>query len=363
MADAPKPGPLVVSIDAMGGDNAPGSVIDGIAIARVRHPGARFLLHGNAGELERLIAQKAGLVDVVDIRPAPDVVGMDDKPSQALRRGRQTSMWRAIQSVREGEAATAVSAGNTGALMAMAKFQLRPLEGIQRPAIAALWPTMRGQTVVLDVGANVGSEARHLVDFAVMGAAFARVVLGMKTPLVALLNIGTEEVKGNEQVKQAAQLLRDANLPIQFEGFVEGDDISAGTVDVVVTDGFSGNIALKAAEGAARLVGFYLQTALKRSWISMLGAAIASGAFKVLRAKMDPRTANGGVFLGLNGTVVKSHGGTDGLGFAAAVDLAIEMTRQDMTNRIAADIAGVAGLLATREAPAEQPEAEEPVVP
>ncbi len=360
MADAPKSGQLVVSIDAMGGDNAPGAVIDGIAIARVRHPGARFLLHGRSGELERLIAQKAGLVDVVDIRPAADVVGMDDKPSQALRRGRETSMWRAIQSVKDGEAATAVSAGNTGALMAMAKFQLRPLDGIQRPAIAALWPTMRGQTVVLDVGANVGSEARHLVDFAVMGAAFARVVLGTKIPLVALLNIGTEEVKGNEHVKQAAQILRDANLPIKFEGFVEGDDISAGTVDVVVTDGFSGNIALKSAEGAARLVAYYLRTALKSSWMSMLGAAIASGAFKVLRAKMDPRSANGGVFLGLNGAVVKSHGGTDGLGFASAIDLAIEMTRQDMVKRLAADIAGIATVL-PREAASET--AAEPVNP
>lgn len=362
MTEAPKSGQLVVSIDAMGGDNAPGAVIDGIAIARVRHPGARFLLHGRSGELERLIAQNAGMVDVVEIRHAPDVVGMDDKPSQALRRGRETSMWRALGSVREGEAATAVSAGNTGALMAMAKFQLRPMEGIQRPAIAALWPTMRGQTVVLDVGANVGSEARHLVDFAVMGAAFARVVLGMKTPLVALLNIGTEEVKGNEHVKQAAQMLREANLPIQFEGFVEGDDISAGTVDVVVTDGFSGNIALKSAEGAARLVGYYLQTALKSSWISMLGAAIASGAFKVLRAKMDPRTANGGVFLGLNGTVVKSHGGTDGLGFASAIDLAIEMSRQNMVSKIAADMAGVAGIV-SRIAPSAEPAPETVVDP
>lgn len=356
MADAPKSGPLVVSIDAMGGDNAPGAVIDGIEIARVRHPGARFLLHGRSGELERLIAGKAGLVDVVEIRDAADVVGMDDKPSQALRRGRETSMWKAIQSVKDGEASTAVSAGNTGALMAMAKFQLRPLDGIQRPAIAALWPTMRGQTIVLDVGANVGSEARHLVDFAVMGAAFARAVLGVKIPLVALLNIGTEEVKGNEHVKQAAQMLRDANLAIQFEGFVEGDDISAGTVDVVVSDGFSGNIALKSAEGAARLVAHYLRTALKSSWLSMLGAAIASGAFKVLRAKMDPRSANGGVFLGLNGTVVKSHGGTDGFGFASAVDVAIEMARQDIVNRIAADIAGVAARLAAQtESQAEVP--------
>ncbi|MBL9009903.1 MAG: phosphate acyltransferase PlsX [Alphaproteobacteria bacterium] len=351
MADAPKTGQLVLSIDAMGGDNAPGAVLDGIDIARVRHPGVRFLLHGDKGELERLMAGDAGLLAVAEIRHAPDVVGMDDKPSQALRRGRETSMWRALESVKAGEAAGAVSAGNTGALMAMSKFQLRPLDGIARPAIAALWPTMHGQSVVLDVGANVGSEARHLVDFAVMGAAFARAVFGLKTPSVGLLNIGSEELKGNEQVKVAAQSLRDAGLDIAFAGFIEGDDISAGTVDVVVTDGFTGNIALKAAEGTAKLVSHYLREALKRSLLTKIGAFLASGAFRILKARMDPRAVNGGVFLGLNGIVVKSHGGTDGIGFAAAIDLAIDMAKQDMVRRIADDIKGVSGVL-SRLAPA-----------
>jgi len=315
-----------IALDVMGGDHGADVVLPGAEIALIRHPDIRFLLFGDEKIINAQLAARPRLAAASQVFHTDVVVRMDDKPSQALRRGRRvSSMWRAIDVVRTGEADCAVSAGNTGALMAMAKFQLRPLDGIQRAAIAA-------------------------------------VVLGMKTPLVALLNIGTEEVKGNEHVKLAAQMLRDANLPIQFEGFVEGDDISAGTVDVVVTDGFSGNIALKSAEGAARLVAYYLQTALKRSWISMLGAAIASGAFKVLRAKMDPRTSNGGVFLGLNGTVVKSHGGTDGLGFASAIDLAIEMTRQDMTNRIAADIAGVAAIL-SRTAPAVEPQAEAPVGP
>jgi glycerol-3-phosphate acyltransferase PlsX len=345
MTDAPASRTLTLSIDAMGGDNAPEAIIDGLDIARVRHPGVRFLLHGKKDELERLIAGNAALQAAVELRNASDVVGMDDKPSQAMRRGRETSMWRAIDSVKSGEAAGAVSAGNTGALMAMALLQLRPLEGITRPAIAALWPTMYGQTVVLDVGANVACEARHLVDFGVMGTAFARAVLGIKTPSLGVLNVGAEELKGNEHVKTAAQTLRDAGLDIAFAGFVEGDDISAGTVDVVVTDGFTGNIALKTAEGTAKLVGYYLKQALSRSLFSKIGAFLASGAFRILKVRMDPRTANGGIFLGLNGIVVKSHGGTDGLGFAAAVDLAVDMAKQKITEKISADIKGVSSIL------------------
>ncbi len=336
---------ITLSVDAMGGDFAPKAVVEGLEIARVRRPGVKYLLHGDETRLNELVSGKAGLASSVSIRHASNVVAMDDKPSQALRRGRETSMWRAIDSVRQGEAQAAVSAGNTGALMAMAKFQLRPLDGIARPAIAAQWPTVRGQTVVLDVGANVGSEARHLVDFAVMGAAFARAIYGLPKPTLGLLNIGVEELKGNEHVKAAAQLLRDSGLPIQFQGFVEGDDISLGAVDVVVTDGFTGNVALKAAEGTAKLIGQYLKDALNRSWMSKLGAALASGAFRVLKTKMDPRSVNGGVFLGLNGLVVKSHGGTDGLGFASAVDLAVDMAQADLSNRIAADMASIQSAL------------------
>jgi glycerol-3-phosphate acyltransferase PlsX len=359
MTEAPKIQPLILSIDAMGGDFAPGAVLDGIDIARVRHPGVRFLLHGNKGQLERIIAGEAGLSGVIEIRHAPNVVAMDDKPSQALRRGHDTSMWRAIESVKTGEAAAVVSAGNTGALMAMSYFQLRTLESISRPAIAAMWPTMHGQSVVLDVGANVEADTRNLVEFAIMGAAYARSVFGMKLPTVALLNIGSEELKGNEHVKAAAKILRETDLPMSFQGFVEGDDISAGTVDVVVTDGYTGNIALKAAEGTAKLVAHYLRQAIKRSWMSMLGAALASGAFRILKVRMDPRGVNGGVLLGLNGVVVKSHGGTDGLGFASAIDLAVDMANQNIVQRIATDIKGVAAMLP----PAGAPVAAEPGTP
>ena len=342
---------LTIALDAMGGDNAPRSVLRGANIARKRFPNVDFLLVGDEAKLAPMLKRMPKLKRAVTLVHAPDKVGADDKAAQALRSGRNSSMRIAIDQVREGKAQGLVSAGNTGALMAMSKFQLRPLDGIARPAIAALWPTMHGQSVVLDVGANVGSEARHLVDFGVMGAAFARAVFGLKTPSVGLLNIGSEEVKGNEQVKAAAQTLRDAGLDIAFAGFVEGDDISAGTVDVVVTDGFTGNIALKAAEGTAKLVSFYLREALKRSLLTKIGAFLAGGAFRVLKARMDPRSVNGGVFLGLNGIVVKSHGGTDGIGFAAAIDMAVDMAKQNMVQRIADDIRGVSGVL-SRIAPA-----------
>jgi glycerol-3-phosphate acyltransferase PlsX len=264
---------------------------------------------------------------------------MSAKPSQALRSGRESSMGRALMAVAEGEAKAAVSAGNTGALMAIARHVLGSLAGIDRPAIAVLWPTIRGETVVLDVGANVGCDEEQLVTFAVMGAAFARVVFGLERPTVGLLNIGTEEVKGNDAVKAAAQILRAIDLPMRFHGFVEGDDISTGTVDVVVTDGFTGNVALKTAEGTAKLIAHYLKCALSRSLFARIGALFASGAFRALRQKMDPRAVNGGVFLGLNGTVVKSHGATDALGFAAAVDLAIDMAVSDLPKTIAMDLA------------------------
>ena len=221
-----------------------------------------------------------------------------------------TSMWHAIESVGKGEAAAAVSAGNTGALMTFSMFCLGLIDGITRPAIAGVWPTMRGQSVVLDLGANAGGEAEQLVDFAVMGEAFARVVFGLDRPTVGLLNIGEEEVKGIDSVKRAAQILRSAQLPIEFCGFVEGDDIGAGTVDVIVTDGFTGNVALKTAEGTAKLVAHFLRTALTHSLLGRIGAVLASGALRAVRNKLDPRASNGGVFLGVNGLVVKSHGGT-----------------------------------------------------
>ncbi len=333
---------LTVSIDAMGGDTGPGIVVAALARTAVRHPSVRFLLHGDEAELKPLFAKKAKLLERVEIRHSAERVRMEDKPSQALRRGRNTSMWRAIESVKKNEAQVAISAGNTGALMAMSMFQLGVLENIDRPAIAALWPTKRGQTVVLDVGANVECDADQLVDFAVMGQAFARAILGLERPLLGILNVGAEDMKGHDSVKGAAQILRDTKLPIQFYGFVEGDDISEGTVDVVVTDGFSGNIALKTAEGTAKMVVYFLRTAMRRSLFGQIGGFFAAGALGVLRRKLDPRASNGGIFLGLNGVVVKSHGGTDALGFASALDMSIDMARADVIAKIIADRASIA---------------------
>jgi glycerol-3-phosphate acyltransferase PlsX len=333
---------LTVSVDAMGGDAGPGVVVAALGKSAVRHPAVRFLLHGDEAQLKPLFAKRAKLAGKVEIRHSAERVRMDEKPSQALRRGRNTSMWRAIEAVAKNEAQVAISAGNTGALMAMAMFQLRVLDGIERPAIAALWPTRRGQSVVLDVGANVETDAQQLVDFAVMGEAFARAILGLERPTVGLLNVGAEEVKGHEAVRGAAQILRNVNLPIEFCGFVEGDDIAEGTVDVVVTDGFTGNVALKTAEGTARLVVGFLRAALKRSLMGRVGGLLAGGALQALKRKLDPRASNGGIFLGLNGIVVKSHGGTDAVGFASALDMAIDMARANVIARIVADRAVLA---------------------
>jgi glycerol-3-phosphate acyltransferase PlsX len=332
---------LILSLDAMGGDTGPVAILAGAAIARRRHPKVRFLLHGDEGILKPLLARHRALSKCAEIRHAPGVVHMSEKPSQALRRARNSSMWHAVESVAKREADVAVSSGNTGALMAISMFRLGVIEGIQRPAIAVIWPTMRGQSVVLDVGANAGCDASQLVDFAIMGEAFARAIFGIDRPTVGLLNIGEEEVKGIEPVKRAAQILRASRLPIEFCGFVEGDDIGEGAVDVFVADGFTGNVALKTAEGTAKLVGHYLRSALKRSFFGRVGAILASGALRALRKKLDPRSLNGGVFLGLNGVVVKSHGSADALGFASAVDLAIDMASSDMISRISSDRAGI----------------------
>ena len=333
---------LTVSIDAMGGDAGPGVVISALLRAATRNPNVHYLLHGDEAQLAALLGRHGRLKPRVTIRHASARVTMEDKPSHVLRRGRDTSMWHAIDSVKAGEAAVAVSAGNTGALMALAMFNLGIIEGISRPAIASIWPTLRGQTVVLDVGANVSATAEQLVDFAVMGEAFAHAILGLERPRVGILNVGAEEQKGNDGVKGAAQILRGAKLPMQFHGFVEGNDIAKGTVDVVVTDGFTGNIALKTAEGTARLVAQFLRQALRRSLFGRLGATIASGALGALRRKLDPRASNGGIFLGLNGLVVKSHGGADAIGFASALDMAVDMARADINARITADRRAIA---------------------
>jgi glycerol-3-phosphate acyltransferase PlsX len=261
---------------------------------------------------------------------------MDDKPSQALRAGRyKSSMWKSIEACKTGEAHVTVSAGNTGALMAMSKFCLRSMARIERPAIAAIWPTIRGESVVLDVGATIGADAAHLFDMAIMGAAMARIVFDIDRPTVGLLNVGVEEIKGVEAVKEAGKMLREANLPnLDYRGFVEGDDLGKGTVDVVVTEGFTGNIALKTAEGTAKQIAEYLRAAMSRSLLSKLGYLLAKGAFSALKEKMDPRKVNGGVFLGLDGVVIKSHGGTDAIGFASAVELGYEMARYELLTKV-----------------------------
>jgi glycerol-3-phosphate acyltransferase PlsX len=332
-------GRLTIALDAMGGDAGPDMVVPGTELSAVRHPDCRYLLFGDEVRLKPLIEACPRLNERAEIRHTDVAVAMSDKPSQALRRGRgRSSMWLSIDAVRKGDARAAVSAGNTGALMAMARFILRTIPGIQRPAIAALWPTLRGESVVLDVGATIGADAGQLVEFALMGEAMARCLYGLDRPKVGLLNVGVEEIKGVEQVKEAGRLLRQSNLPLEYCGFVEGDDIGKGTADVVVTEGFTGNIALKTAEGTATQLGSYLKAVLSRTLLSRLGAALASGAFTALRERMDPRKHNGGVFLGLNGIVVKSHGGTDALGFATAIDMAIEMAKNDLVAKIAADV-------------------------
>ena len=337
---------LTIAIDAMGGDHGVDVTIPGCAMASQRHPDVRFIFFGDADKIKAQLAKRQALVTKSEVRQAEVEIAMDEKPSQALRRGRNKSgMWLAIDSVRHGEASAIVSAGNTGALMAMSRFVLRTLPGIERPAIAAIWPTSTGESVVLDVGATVGADAHQLVEFAIMGEAMASCLFGKANPTVGLLNIGVEEVKGNDSVKEAARMLRELKLPLQYEGFVEGDDIGKGRVDVVVTEGFTGNVALKTAEGTAKQVTTFLRSALKATLISRIGAFLAGGAFSALRDRLDPSKHNGGVFLGLNGVVVKSHGGTDILGYATAVEVAIEMVRNGLTQRIAHDVAEVHNVL------------------
>jgi glycerol-3-phosphate acyltransferase PlsX len=269
------------------------------------------------------------------------MVGAEDKPAVALRSGRSSSMRMAIDAVHDGRAAGVVSAGNTGALMAMAKFVLKTLPGVNRPAMAAFFPTLRGESLMLDLGANLVCDARNLVDFAVMGNAFARTVLGIAHPTFGILNVGSEDLKGHESLKEASAVLREANLPGEFAGFIEGDDIAKGTVDVIVTDGFTGNVALKAAEGTAKLVNEYMRRTFRSSFVAGLGYLLARPALRKLRERLDPRRYNGAIFLGLNGVAVKSHGGSDALAFANAVGVAIDMARYGIIEKTRADFAAL----------------------
>ena len=333
MTDGP-----IIALDAMGGDFAPKMVLEGADLALVRHPSVRFLLFGDSAKLQPVLDALPRLRLASTLRHTPDAVAASDKPAQTLRNGRQTSMWLAVEAVQAGEASAVVSAGNTGALMAISRFLLRMLEGIERPALASIWPNMRGESVVLDLGANVECDAKDLFDFAVMGAAFARITMGLSRPRLGLLNVGTEDMKGSNALKLAGQKLKAADLPFEFVGFVEGSDISLGTADVVVTDGFTGNIALKTAEGTAKMIIDMLRNAMSASWLSKLGYLMARGAFRVLAGRLDPRVHNGGVFLGLNGLAVKSHGGTDALGFAAAIDVAVDLARGQLVQKITQDL-------------------------
>lgn len=331
----------------MGGDHGPSVVVGGVKAFRDRFGGVgiRFLLHGDETAI-RTEMERHALTDAeITIRHTDKVVAMDEKPAQAMRRGKGSSMWNSIEAVKSGEAHAVVSAGNTGALMAISKLQLRmAASGLERPAIVASWPTLRGNTAVLDVGANIGSDAKQLVEFAIMGEAFQSAVQGLAKPTVGLLNVGSEDMKGHDAVREAHAMLREGNLPINYYGFVEGDDIAKGTVDVVVTDGFTGNVALKTAEGTARFVGTLLKDALKSGLQAKIGALIAMPALKKMARKIDPSAVNGGPLLGLSGLVIKSHGGANAEGFGNAIRVAVDLARSDYLAKAGDNLARMAQL-------------------
>lgn len=325
---------MTIALDAMGGDKAPDIVVSGAALARERFPDVRFVLFGDESRVAPLLGKHDDLAACCTIEHTDVAISGEEKPSVALRQGRQSSMQLAINAVRDGQAEGVVSAGNTGALMAMAKVSLKTLPGIDRPAITAVCPTRVGESVMLDLGANVEVDADNLLQFGMLGAAFARTVLGIQHPTVGLLNVGAEEAKGRDNVKQAAALFRAGNLPFAFHGFVEGDDIGAGTVDVFVIDGFTGNVVLKAIEGAVGLYTEYLRQTFRSTLGARLAYLLARSAFEKMRVRIDPRRYNGATFLGLNGMVVKSHGGTDALGFANAIGVAVDMTANGINDFI-----------------------------
>jgi glycerol-3-phosphate acyltransferase PlsX len=328
--------PVRIALDAMGGDFGPSVVAPGADMFLQRHPNVQFLMFGDSEKITPLLSAMPRLAAATTLRHTTVSVGMADKPSQALRAGRRhSSMWKAIEAVKTGEADCAVSAGNTGALMAMSKVCLRTMAQIDRPALAAIWPTLRGRSIVLDVGATIGADAQHYMDLAIMGAAMARSLLEIERPTVGLLNVGVEEVKGIEEVKAASRLLQGIESPLlSYHGFVEGDDIGRGTVDVVVTEGFTGNIALKTAEGTAKQITSYLRQALSKNLTTKLGAFIAQSAFRDLKAKLSPREVNGAVLLGLDGVVIKGHGGVDADGFSGAIEIGYGMVRRGLLEKI-----------------------------
>ncbi len=339
----PAEGRIVISVDAMGGDRGPVAVVAGMADSAARHPELDFIVHGDGEELERLISRRKGLAGRCEIRAAEGVVSMDDKPSQVMRNGKGTSMWSAIEAVRAGDAAAAVSCGNTGALMALSMLRLRKLPGVNRPAIACLWPSRNpgGFNIMLDVGADIRADERDLMQYALMGASYARNGLGIARPRIGLLNVGTEEFKGRPELKLAGDLI-EASAPrgdFDYVGFVEGGDIPSARVDVIVTDGFTGNVALKTGEGTATLIREFLREAFRATPLSRIAALLAMTSLRRLARRIDPRRVNGGVFLGLNGTVVKSHGSADATGVSAAIGLALRLAKSGFSQKLAARVA------------------------
>ncbi|MFV1594485.1 phosphate acyltransferase PlsX [Phaeobacter sp. JH20_36] len=351
-------GRIVISVDAMGGDAGPAVVVAGIAMSAEKNPDLGFILHGPEEQLKPLVAKKRILDGRVEFRDARDVVTMEDKPSQVMRHGKGTSMWSTLESVKEGEAAGAVSCGNTGALMALSMLRLRKLPGVNRPAIAILWPSRnpQGFNVMLDVGADVRADAQDLLQYAMMGTSYVRNSMDIPRPRVGLLNVGTEEHKGHADLKEAYGLISDHSETggFDFVGFVEGSDIPGDVADVIVTDGFTGNVAIKTGEGTASLMRVALREAFEYSFLSRIAALLAMTSLKRLSKRMDPRRVNGGVFLGLNGTVVKSHGGADATGVSAAVKLAFRLAQQGFAEKLAARVASSVAL--TQDKPAQMDE-------
>ncbi|WP_170325210.1 phosphate acyltransferase PlsX [Ruegeria arenilitoris] len=349
MTDQPThAGRITISVDAMGGDSGPATVVAGIAKSADKNPDIAFVLHGPEQTLRKLVAKRRVLQGRVVFRDCPDVVTMEDKPSQVVRSGKQTSMWSTLDSVRAGEAHGAVSCGNTGALMALSMMRLRKLPGVNRPAIAILWPSRnpQGFNVMLDVGADVRADAKDLLQYALMGASYARNGMALERPRIGLLNVGTEEHKGRAELKEAHAMISDfaEQANFDFVGFVEGSDIPGDKADVIVTDGFTGNVAIKTGEGTASLIGDLLRQAFKYSPLSRLASVLAITSLNRLKKRIDPRRVNGGVFLGLNGTVVKSHGGADATGVSAAVKLAFTLAQSGFAEKLAARVASTAEL-------------------
>lgn len=342
--------PLVISIDAMGGDHGPPVVVPGVALAAAEASGLRFGLHGDETAISAELAKHPALRDRVEIRHSDRVVAMDEKPAQALRRGKGTSMWSAIESVKAGEADGAVSAGNTGALMAISLLILRMSVDVERPCLVVQWPGVRGVTTVLDVGANVDCDAERLVEFAILGEAFHRAAHGIAKPTVGLLNVGSEEMKGHEEVRQANVILRSGKFELDYRGFVEGDDLFQNKVDVVVTDGFTGNVALKTAEGAARYISGELRGALTGSLTGKLGALLARSGLMKFREKLTPDAA--APLLGLNGVVVKSHGGASPRDIAAAIRMAAKLAQSDFAAEIERNMTRLTAAVAEQQPPA-----------